>query len=611
MNGGKLVIGTELDTKSFDAQIEITKRKLEMLEKSADESKIPEQFRRSKDEALALNKEIEQTRNQLINLQNQQNKLDKSDSMNFKGALNGLKKFGLGLIGIRGIYSMVRKASSAWLSQDTELAKKFQNIWVALGSVLAPVLEWVANLMYKLLGYVNEFVKAFTGGKVDLIANANAKAIKNQANAMKELKNQTYGFDELNIQQVNEQGGGSSAGGAISPIELDPKLAKQIGTIGSTLGNIWDKLKPIRDFINKYLGDGGILSVGLAVLIGVKASAAGAGGKALLGVLSILILIYETMQLINALKGIDDMKKSWEDNTNALDKHNKQMDEVLGNYEDLAKQGKITADKTDVWEKSLRNFNESIKEQSNNIKENGWSVAQTTKEQTKLYEKTQIIIDSYEEMGKTIGLSKNASNDYVKALESQRTVIKNLGGDTTEIDKKIADFKKQLKETNFTKSNPTIKLTITAEDKAKGVIDKVTKQLNDFSKKFGINLATKSIKKGMNPLELAFNGLGEFLKFGSNFMATGGVLNKSALGSIVNNPGKGVYLGNRTIGGEAGKEGVIPLTDPNAMTELGETIGRYITVNLTNITKLDSKTINKENKKIGNDMEFIRNGGGA
>ena len=108
------------------------------------------------------------------------------------------------------------------------------------------------------------------------------------------------------------------------------------------------------------------------------------------------------------------------------------------------------------------------------------------------------------------------------------------------------------------------------------------------------------------------NILSQAIKFSTTaFGATGGVLNKCASGSIINNPGRGVYLGNNTIGGEAGKEGLIPLTDPNAMTELGETIGRYITVNLTNITKLDSKTINKENRTISNDMDFIRNGGGA
>ena len=63
MPDGKVIIDTELETKSFDAQIRQVERELELLEKSADESSIPEQFRRSKDEATQLQAEIEKTKN--------------------------------------------------------------------------------------------------------------------------------------------------------------------------------------------------------------------------------------------------------------------------------------------------------------------------------------------------------------------------------------------------------------------------------------------------------------------------------------------------------------------------------------------------------------------
>ena len=170
MNGGKLVIGIATDTKSFDAQIEATRRKLEMLEKSADESKMPKSIRRTAEEQQKLNVEIEKTRNELIRLQNLQNQDTKESSKGWNLKLSGLKKFAMGLIGIRGIYSLVRKASSTWLSQDTELAKKFQNMWLVIGAALQPVLEALANVFMKLIGYLNVFVKAFTGGNVDLIA---------------------------------------------------------------------------------------------------------------------------------------------------------------------------------------------------------------------------------------------------------------------------------------------------------------------------------------------------------------------------------------------------------------------------------------------------------
>ena len=84
-------------------------------------------------------------------------------------------------------------------------------------------------------------------------------------------------------------------------------------------------------------------------------------------------------------------------------------------------------------------------------------------------------------------------------------------------------------------------------------------------------------------------------------------LPRLAVGGIVNMPGRGVPVGG-AIAGESGREGVIPLTDSQAMETLGATIGKYININLTNITKLDNRQIAKEQKKINaqNDFAFNR-----
>ena len=61
------------------------------------------------------------------------------------------------------------------------------------------------------------------------------------------------------------------------------------------------------------------------------------------------------------------------------------------------------------------------------------------------------------------------------------------------------------------------------------------------------------------------------------------------------------------IGGEVNKEGVIPLTDSQAMEELGQTIGKYININLTNITQLNNRQIAREQKKINAQNDFAMN----
>ena len=72
-------------------------------------------------------------------------------------------------------------------------------------------------------------------------------------------------------------------------------------------------------------------------------------------------------------------------------------------------------------------------------------------------------------------------------------------------------------------------------------------------------------------------------------------------------PNKGTLLGGTAIGGEAGREGVVPLTDQQAMAQLGAEIGKNVVVNLTNITKVGNRQIAREIKQINAEQEFAFN----
>ena len=78
------------------------------------------------------------------------------------------------------------------------------------------------------------------------------------------------------------------------------------------------------------------------------------------------------------------------------------------------------------------------------------------------------------------------------------------------------------------------------------------------------------------------------------------------VGGIINMPNKGVMLGS-AIGGEAGREGVIPLTDSQAMEALGEAIGKYITINANITNTMNGRVISRQLKQIQNDKDFAYN----
>lgn len=81
-------------------------------------------------------------------------------------------------------------------------------------------------------------------------------------------------------------------------------------------------------------------------------------------------------------------------------------------------------------------------------------------------------------------------------------------------------------------------------------------------------------------------------------------LPRLAKGGIINNPGSGVPLG---IGGEKGAEWVQPLTDEQSLELVADKIGKKITIELTNITEINGRQINRTMKKIDGENNFAYN----
>ena len=79
-----------------------------------------------------------------------------------------------------------------------------------------------------------------------------------------------------------------------------------------------------------------------------------------------------------------------------------------------------------------------------------------------------------------------------------------------------------------------------------------------------------------------------------------------AVGGIVNMPGRGINYGGANIA-ERGAEGVIPLTNSQAMETLGEAIGRYVTINANITNSMNGRVISRELKKVNASNDFAYN----
>lgn len=81
-----------------------------------------------------------------------------------------------------------------------------------------------------------------------------------------------------------------------------------------------------------------------------------------------------------------------------------------------------------------------------------------------------------------------------------------------------------------------------------------------------------------------------------------------AQGGIINAPGKGVPIGSyQNRGGEAGPEGVVPMSNEQQMELLGESIGRHVVINATIVNSMNGRVLSREIRRINTSDDFAFN----
>ena len=205
-------------------------------------------------------------------------------SKSIKKGIKQVSRMALAVLGIRGAYSLVRRAVSATLANNEELSNRMTAIWNTLGTIMEPVVEVMVNAIYKILAYINYFVKAITG--IDFVANANAKALNKQAaatdkltKATKEANKALASFDEMNVLQDNSAG--SSAVDSAATLDLPELTEEEIESINGiieifnnvrdAIGEVITKCSELVDWWNTLDGtiQTLIITLGVAGLVGI------------------------------------------------------------------------------------------------------------------------------------------------------------------------------------------------------------------------------------------------------------------------------------------------------------------------------------------------------
>ena len=592
MYDGKITIATELDTKSVDAQINKLENDLQIMTKSLEtDLQIPVELRMSESERLKLESDIERTKNRIISLKESMNDAgDEGNVMNekiskgFNRGEKSLKKFALSLFGIQSIYRLVSKASSSYLSQDTELAQKLQNVWVGLGSFLEPLLNAMSNALLKGLGYLNVFVKALTG--VDYIARANAKALNKQTEAQKKLNKATQDYDFDVIRKQQDVSSSASSGDDYSGIEipeLDDRIVKKLQNLAKWLKENENLVKAVGIALGVTFGAIAIakLIANIGSLIGTASAGTGlAGLSSVLGALGQIGIIAISVSLIySALTGRDLVADLKEIKQGLID--------LNDNNKNLIETTRKGAEESKNWADEMKNTDEVIKNKSvpdldtmvDKIDTFTGNISDNIDKYKEWNSKVTENSDEYE-------INKNRIDDNMSRLDGYKSILENikekLENDNEELDKNSDRYK-----TN----NELLDKTKKSLDKIDGY--KATASVELYGKPKGFLAEIKDAWNAGN-----FSTLWKILMPGSIVNMIPGF----AKGGIVTQP-------TRALIGEAGyPEAVVPMTQ-DYLSTLASEIGKYSgdgNGGVTNIY-LDGRLIQRQVQNIKQNKDFATN----
>ena len=557
---GYVVIGTKLDTKSFDAQINYIESQLQEIEhklKQADMGfevgdtvKLEAQYEKLSQKLSVLKQKKEDlNKTDLSNVQKSIDNIGKSTSNTIKN----VARWALGIFAIESAYGFVRQAMSSVSQYNEQIATDVEYIRYALGSMLQPIIEGLIQLAFRLLTYVNYIAQAWFG--VNLFANAstksfekNNKSLGNSVKSAKELNKQIASFDEMNVlNDTSSNSGGGAGAGAISLPSMD--LSQWQGEVPSWVQWIAENKDIVIAGLLGIAGGLVAINLGLTTIQGIGVGIALAG------------IIIAIQSLIKFLQD-----PTFENFTNIIIGIGTA---IIGVGIIISKIPLIIAGVITVIVATIVKNYDYIMGLFNKLI--NWFETDFIGALRYLFGPIGDIIAA----------------PFIFAVNAMKSSFEGLFGGI----KKIVTGIIQIFKGDFKNGIMNV---------FGGLKDILHASFNALVS--GIN----SLIRGVNRIRFdvpdwvpGFGGK----KFGFNIPQ----IPRLAVGGIVNMPGRGVPIGG-AIAGESGREGVIPLTDSQAMETLGATIGKYININLTNITKLDNRQIAKEQNKINaqNDFAFNR-----
>ena len=473
-------------------------------------------------------------------------------------SIRNVARLALGVLGVRSAFMALRRASSDLANYDQQYGANLEYIRYALTQMIAPVLQWIVRLAATLLGYINAIAQAWFG--VNLFARGSAESFNKMkagasgaSKAVKEIKKQLAGFDEINMLTDQSDTGTKAGGGGIATPDFD--LSAMQGEVPKWLQWIID---------NKDT----ILAVLAGIAGGLLALKLGLGGIMALGIG--LIITGVIMSVRDMIKFLKD--PTWDNFANLL----RSLAILLAGV--AIAMLAVNAANPVAWILLLIAV-----------------IAAVTAVVIKNWDKIKEVMSKVGDwinrnIIKPVGtFFSNLWNGFrdgaINAWEGIKRVFSNIGNFFRGIVNNILGFFKNL----GTRAGEVISSAF--KSVVNGVLRAIENILNTPIRAINSLIGVINAIPGVN-----LNRLNTFS------------LPRLKTGAIINMPNRGTLVGGGSaIAGEAGREGILPLDDRQAMAKLGAEIGRHVLINLTNITQMNGRVIGREVKQVLSEQDFAFN----
>lgn len=567
---GEVFIKIGTDTKQFDEQIKEIEFELMNIDEQLKHKRLYKLDSRSIKE---FTKRAEILNNRLVDLKRRQEAVSNNNQL-LDGFGKGIDKvtkkvvkWSLALISVRSVYSGIRGAMSVLGQYDDSITARTEYLRWVLANALKPVIEWILKALYRIVGFVGQIIYSITGKNIFEHSGISdyEKALKNSNKNAKELKKTLTGFDEVNV--LNEDGS-VGVGSKLPSTEYDLSYLQnyESGVVKTTkklINQFFDLRKATHDALNQpelfseVYGNWGYFMQGLVTsFAGVLDFATGIG-ETLGGVLDFIVGLF-TLNGEKILSGVKWIGQGLFDVVTGI------IEFVIGAVQMVF--GVIIGIGLDLFKGIIEIFSA--------IAKGAWDYV------------IKPVGDFFAGMW----------NGIVDGAKSAWEGIKGIFG-------AVASFFKKI----FTDAWEGVKAVFSTGGKIftgikDGILEGFKRIVNVIID--GIN---KVVAIPFNGINKAFDGLRSVDLWGWKPFEWVPQFNvpqipKLAKGGIINNPGPGV-----AIGGERGKEGVIPLTDAQQMALLGEAIGKYITINAQLNNYMNGRLISRELQKVQNEENFAFN----